>query len=91
MNSSPPGADANRLLLAKGIRGFGEGFVSLLLPLYLLNLGFDPFQVGLIATATLLGSGLLTLAVGVYGKRYGARRLLLAAAIQLSRPRRSCN
>jgi len=72
-------SDERRLLCAKGLRGFGDGFVSLLLPAYLLALGWTPFQVGLVATATLLGSGLLTLAAGMLGQRLGQRRLLLAA------------
>lgn len=71
--------DTRRLLFARGLRAFGDGFVSLLLPAYLLELGWTPFQVGLVATATLLGSGLLTLAAGLLGQRLGHRRLLLAA------------
>lgn len=66
----------HRLFVAKGVRAFGDGFVSLLLPAYLLDLAFKPWQVGLIATATLLGSGLLTLLVGVYGRRVSYRALL---------------
>ena len=46
-------AHVNRLLLAKGLRAFGDGFVSLLLPLYLLDLGYDTLTVGIIASATL--------------------------------------
>ena len=41
----------NRLLLAKGLRAFGDGYVSLLLPVYLLELGYSALQVGIIATA----------------------------------------
>ena len=40
-------AHVNRLLIAKGLRAFGDGYVSLLLPLYLLELGFSPLQVGI--------------------------------------------
>lgn len=69
----------HRLLAAKALRGFGDGFVALLLPAYLLQLGFTPFRVGLIATTTLLGSGLLTLAIGHHAQRIGYRRLLLAS------------
>ena len=72
--------DVNRLLVAKGLRAFGDGYVSLLLPLYLLGLGFGPLQVGIIATTTLIGSGLLTLVVGLHAWRYHYRSLLLAAA-----------
>ena len=75
---------ANRLIVAKGLRAFGDGFVSLLLPVYLLALGFSPLQVGMIATATLLGSGLLALLVGLHAHRYHYRALLLAAALLMS-------
>ncbi len=77
----PPRTDAavRRILIAKGVRAFGDGFVSLLLPLYLLELGFSPFEVGVIATATLLGSGLAALAVGLTAHRYHYRSMLLAA------------
>ncbi|MEO8137906.1 MAG: MFS transporter, partial [Betaproteobacteria bacterium] len=74
----------NRLLLAKGLRAFGDGYVSLLLPLYLLQLGLSPLQVGIIATATLLGSGVLTLLVGLHAYRYHYRTLLLAASVLMA-------
>jgi len=68
-----------RLLAAKGLRAFGDGYVSLLLPVYLLELGYRPLEVGVIATATLLGSGLLALGVGLHAYRFHFRTLLLAA------------
>jgi len=74
----------NRLLVAKGLRAFGDGYVSLLLPLYLLDLGFSPLQVGVVATTTLLGSGLLTLLVGLHAYRYHYRTLLLAATLLMA-------
>ena len=80
MNSN----SVNRLLIAKGLRAFGDGFVSLLLPLYLLELGFGPMQVGIIATATLLGSGILTLMVGLHAYRYSHRALLLMATVLMA-------
>jgi MFS family permease len=69
------------LLSARAVRDFGDGFISVLLPVYLTALGFSPFGVGAIATAALLGSALLTLGIGLIGARYDYRRLLLAAAI----------
>jgi MFS family permease len=74
----------NRLLVAKGLRAFGDGYVSLLLPLYLLQLGFSALHVGIIATTTLIGSGLLTLAVGLHASRYHYRSLLLAASVLMA-------
>jgi MFS family permease len=69
-----------RVLLARGLRAFGDGYMSLLLPVYLITLGLSPFHVGVIATATLLGSAALSLVVGLHAHRIGYRTLLLAAA-----------
>ncbi|APG87977.1 major facilitator superfamily protein (plasmid) [Sinorhizobium americanum CCGM7] len=77
MQSTNP---AINLFGARALRDFGDGFVAILLPVYLLALGFSPLQVGIIATASLLGSALLTIAVGFLGARYDLRWLLLAAA-----------
>jgi MFS family permease len=73
-------APTTYLLSARALRDFGDGFVAVLLPVYLLALGFSPLEVGIIATAALLGSALLTIAVGILGARYDHRQLLLAAA-----------
>ncbi len=71
---------ATCLFAARALRDFGDGFVAVLLPAYLLARGFSALHVGVIATASLLGSALLTLAVGFLGARYDRRQLLLAAA-----------
>ena len=79
----PPAAtaDSRLLLAARGLRAANDGFVSIILPAYLLLLGFDALHVGLLATATLLGSALLTLAVGFTGVRRHTRALLIAASL----------
>jgi MFS family permease len=74
-------ADARRLVWAKGLRAVGDGYVSILLPAYLLALGNSPFDVGVLTTATLLGSAGLTLLVGMTISRFGHRRALLAASV----------
>src|SRR6266513_1234461 len=78
----PPGAsaDALRVLAARGLRAFGDGFVALLLPIYLVELGFSPLAIGAIVTSTLIGTAVLTLWVGWIANRYSRRLLLLAAA-----------
>jgi MFS family permease len=82
MNSSP--SPLSRLLWVRGLRAFADGYVSLLLPLYLVSLGMGPFEVGIIATATLLGSGVLTLLTGLYAWRFQYRSLLLMAAMLMT-------
>ncbi|MFL6832935.1 MAG: MFS transporter [Xanthobacteraceae bacterium] len=73
-------ADVVCLYAARAARGFGDGFAAIILPAYLLEIGFDPFQIGLVATAALLGSAATTLAVGFLAPRYDLRTLLLACA-----------
>jgi predicted MFS family arabinose efflux permease len=55
--------------------------MSLLLPYYLTLLGFSALEVGIIVTATLLGSGVMTLTLGMVAHRYGGRKLLQAASL----------
>ena len=69
-----------RILTSRGIRGFADGFVSVLLAQYLDALGFSPFEVGAIVTGTLLGSAALTLTFGLTAHRYQLRTLLVAAS-----------
>lgn len=79
----PPSAtpDARRLVLARGRRAIGDGFVSVLLPAYLIALGYNALEVGALTTATLLGSATLTLSAGFLVSRFGHRRPLLAASV----------
>ncbi len=56
---NPPAAREVRLLLVgRGLRAFVDGYVAVLLPAYLLALGYGTWQVGLLSSATLLGSAL---------------------------------
>jgi len=68
------------LYAARAARGFGDGFAAIILPAYLIEIGFNPFEVGVVATAALLGSAALTLAIGYLAPRYELRTLLLACA-----------
>lgn len=69
------------LLVGKALRAFADGYVAVLLPAYLLALGFGTLDVGLLSTATLLGSAFATLAVGAWGHRFHHRHLLLGASM----------
>ena len=76
--------DAAVLLAARGVRAFGDGFVSVLLPVYLLSLGLGGLEIGGLSTATLLGSAALTLLVGLVAHRFKVRPLLVGAALLMA-------
>jgi MFS family permease len=68
------------LYTARAARGFGDGFAAIVLPAYLVQIGFNPLQIGVVATAALLGSAALTLIIGLVAPRYDLRILLMFCA-----------
>ena len=89
MNTQAPPTNLNQLairllLIGRGLRAFVDGYVAILLPVYLLALGLSTLDVGLLSTATLLGSAALTLAVGAWGHHFALHRLMLAAAVLMA-------
>src|SRR5437764_11347645 len=77
-------SDSRRILVARGLRAFGDGYVALLVPIYLLELGFSALEIGAIVTSTLIGTAFVTLWAGMVANRYSVRRLLLAAALLMA-------
>jgi predicted MFS family arabinose efflux permease len=70
-----------RLLFATRIaRLFGYGFLSVVLVLYLVAIGFDALQVGALLTLTLVGDAAISLWLTTHADRIGRRRVLIAGA-----------
>jgi len=78
------GFRANRavsaVFVAKTVRTFCYGYLGILLPLYLADLGLSARGIGLFVTATLAGSAGLTWAIRAPAERLGARVVLLLLA-----------
>ena len=68
------------IYVARALRDFGDGFVAVLLPIYLTTIGLGAFEVGVVASASLLGSALMTLGIGMLGAKVDQRRLLMIAS-----------
>jgi MFS family permease len=78
LTKAPP--DILRLYGARALRGFGDGFAIIVLPVYLTAIGFSAQQIGLVASASLLGTAALTLLTGFIAPRFQLRSLFLAGA-----------
>jgi MFS family permease len=76
--------DRHLVLWCRALRAFGDGYVSILLPVYLAERGFEAFAVGAVSTATLLGSALLTLSLGLVAHRIRRKPALLAASLLMA-------
>ena len=68
------------IYVARALRDFGDGFVAVLLPIYLTTIGLGAFEVGVVAAVSLLGSALMTLGIGMLGAKVDQRRLLMIAS-----------
>jgi MFS family permease len=75
---------ARRVVVVRTLRGFADGFVSVLLASHLVHLGFSPLQIGVLVTGTLVGSAVLTLVVGFGAHRLPFRTLLVGAAVLMT-------
>jgi len=82
----PPDVDASAfpLVAARALRALADGYMAVLLPAYLLSIGLGTLEVGIVATATMLGSALATVAVGAWGHRFAPGRLLRGAALLMA-------
>jgi len=74
----------SRIVAGRAIRGFADGFVSVLLAQYLTGLGFSPARIGAIVTGTLIGSAVLTLGFGLTAHRSTLRGLLVGACLLMA-------
>jgi MFS family permease len=62
------------------VRMFAYGFLSVVLVLYLVQLGFGEWLIGLLLSLTLVGDAVISLWMTTSADRVGRRRILMAAA-----------
>ena len=73
--------EVTAVFVAKAVRTFTYGYLGILLPLYLADLGLSAAGVGAFVTLTLVGSATLTWGVRVPAERLGPRAALLGLAL----------
>jgi len=68
------------LFTAKAVRGFGFGWLSVVLALYLAQRGLSAAQIGAVFTATMVEDALLTMLLAAMASRLGPARVMLFTA-----------
>jgi MFS family permease len=81
MNS---GSNINLLFSTRIIRLFCYGFLSVVLALYLSELGLTEGQIGLLFTFTLVGDALISLWLTTSADRFGRKRTLILGALLMA-------
>lgn len=77
-------ADGRLLFLTRFVRLFAYGALSVVLVLYLVELGLSEANVGVLLTATLLGDTAVSLFLTTRADRLGRRRVLIAGAVLMA-------
>lgn len=73
--------DGKVILVEKSVRTIPYGFLGVLYPVYLKQLGFDPFQIGIVLTLTTASSALYTLVASFVADMLGRKRTLIFFAL----------
>jgi MFS family permease len=73
-------SDGNFLFITRIARMFGYGFLSIVLVLYLEQVGLSQVQIGLLLTLTLIGDTIISLWITTNADRIGRRRMLIVGA-----------
>ena len=72
--------DVRLLFTTRAIRLFAYGFLSVMLVLYLDEVGLSEQEIGLLLTMTLLGDTAISLWITTRADRTGRKRMLIAGA-----------
>ncbi|MBI4200769.1 MAG: MFS transporter [Chloroflexi bacterium] len=73
--------DGKLIIVARGLGTFAQGFVAVIIAIYLDMLGFGLVQIGLVLTAGLTGSAFFALLVGLFGDSLGRRPLMVGLTL----------
>lgn len=79
-----PGSNIPLLFSTRIIRLFCYGFLSVVLALYLSEIGLTETQIGLLFTLTLVGDAVITLWLTTSADRFGRKRTLLLGAFLMA-------
>ena len=77
-------ADGRRLLIARALRTFAYGYLTVILGVYLDRLGLDPTHIGIVLAAAIGGSAAMTIVWSLLADRYGRRRTVATMAVLMA-------
>jgi len=76
--------DGKKLLVTRILRTFAYGYLATALGLYLDRLGLTPTEIGVVFTAAIAGSALMTIFWSIMADRYGRRRTVATMALLMA-------
>jgi len=77
MRASLSNPNLRRLFIGRALRSLSLGYLNIIVPIYLVSLGYSAVRMGVVFTAGSLGSMALTAVVGLAADRVGRKPLLV--------------
>src|SRR5579863_3810727 len=69
------------LFLVRILRSVSQGFLAIIVPLYIALLGYDALHLGILFTAASIASVVLTALTGVLSDRFGRKTFLILISL----------
>ncbi len=76
--------DGKKLLVTRILRTFAYGYLAVVIGVYLHELGLDPTEIGVVLTAAIAGSALMTVFWSIMADRVGRRRTVATMALLMA-------
>ena len=76
--------DLTLLFGGRGLRSLAQGYLAVIVPLYLAQLGFDAVHLGILFTASAIASAVLASAVGFLSDRFGRKTFLILISLLMA-------
>jgi MFS family permease len=76
-------ADLLYLLIARGLRSVTQGYLIIVVPLFIVDIGFDAEHLGIMFAASAASSALQVAAIGLLADRFGRKALLIAISAMM--------
>ncbi len=73
--------DLRYLLAGRAVRSVSQGYLAIVVPLFLVRAGYNTVQIGVLLTAAAAGSAALTALVGFAADRWGRKPLLIGLGL----------
>lgn len=73
--------DGKIIFINRALRSFAFGFISIVIGIYLKEIGINSLLIGLFLSASLLGGAVFTLVVGHFAPAYGIKKMFLVSLL----------
>jgi MFS family permease len=72
------------LFAARSLRSFAVGYLGIILPIYIVDLGYDAVHLGMLFSISGVTGGLLAVCIGVLSDRFGRKPFIIAIALMMA-------